>query len=178
MIPDACSMEDLDRLDPERPLAVFTVGGDNDLGHTTLQLFSGAHGSSFHQILFYSVGVMDYAVLDAGTDPGAGFEGKEEAHRLKERTRRSLDPYIAAARRMGLLTGCRVNIATNPVDEIVKGADEIAAAFPNAVFFVSKMVFRKRRWFHRLLHQSTSDEIRRGLEGKGHRVRVLPLMVS
>jgi hypothetical protein len=169
---------DPDPLDPRLPLAVLLVGGENELGPLSLQLFGGTYGSDFRQILFVSVGVMDYAVLDAGVDPSRGFEGTEEAGRLREKTRRRLDSYLAAARQLGMKADAQISIATNAVDEIDAVADGIIKRYPKAVFFISKMVFRKKRWFHRFLHGRTSDALRARLEGKGARVKMLPLVLS
>jgi|SRR5882672_12902437 len=171
-------IETLDRLDPTLPLAVFLVGGDNDLGPASLLLFRSVHAADFTQVLFVSVGVMDYGVLDAGADPSRGFEGPEESGRLRERTRRKLDVFVSEARRLGLKAGARVTIATDPVAEIDALAGILAAEYPKAVFFLSKMVFRKRRWFHQLLHGGTADALERVLQRRGLQVRVLPIVLS
>src|SRR5262249_49085008 len=164
--------------DPSLPLAVFFVGGDKDLGPASLALFAKAYGADYTQILFISIGVMDYAVLDAGVDKERGFEGTEEAGRLRERTRRLLDPLVVQARRLGLKVDLCVSIATNPVEEIDKLSVWIGERFPKAVCFVPKLIFRKWAWIRRLLHGRTSDEIRERLERRGLRVRMLPLVLS
>jgi len=169
---------ELDQLDPSLPVAVLLVGGENELGPVSLHLFGNAYGSDFRQILFVSVGVMDYAVLDAGVDPSRGFEGTEEAGRLREKTRRRLDSYLAAAHQLGMKVDVRISIATDPVDEIETIADGIIEKYPRSVFFISKMVFRKKRWFHRFLHGGTSDALRVRLEKKGVLVKMLPLVLS
>jgi hypothetical protein len=169
---------ELDPLDPELPVAILLVGGENDLGPVALQLFARTYGSDFRQILFVSVGIMDYGVLDAGVDPSRGFEGTEEARRLRDKTVHRLGPYIATAHQLGFKADVRVSIATDPVDEIDALGDVILHGFPKSVFFISKMMFRKKRWFHRLLHGGTSDALKARLEKKGATVRVLPLILA
>jgi hypothetical protein len=71
-----------------------------------------------------------------------------------------------------------VSIATDPVAEIDAVADGILHGFPRSVFFIGKMVFRKKRWYHRLLHGGTSDALKARLEKKGAQVRVLPLVLA
>ncbi|HXX94164.1 MAG TPA: hypothetical protein VEN81_11060 [Planctomycetota bacterium] len=166
-----------DPLDPHLPVAVLLVGGQDDLGLQPIRIFSQSQSGRFRQMLLVSIGVMDYAVIDAGVDRERGFEGSEEARRLHERTRSSLEPLIGAARALGIRTDWRISIATDPVPEIDALATEIAARFPKAVFFVSKLVFEKPRWYQRLLFGRRSDEILKRLERRGIPVSILPILV-
>jgi len=145
-------LEEVDRLDATLPLAVFLVGGDHALGPASVRIFGNLYSKEYRQILFVSVGVMDYAVIDSGSEGKGTFKGTEEAKRLKKKTRLALDPYLASVHQLGLKADCRVSIATNVVDEINTLTNEIAAIHPRAVYFVSKLVFQKSRWFHRFLH--------------------------
>src|SRR5258708_28212033 len=121
---------------------------------------------------------MDYGVLDMGVDPNLGFEGTEEARRLREKTGNSLEPLVAGAHQFGMKADMQISIATDPVKEIDVVSDGILRKYPKAVFFVSKMVFRRKRWFHRFLHGRTSDALRTRLERKGMIVKILPLVLS
>jgi hypothetical protein len=174
---DSIPAEPVDALDPGLPVAVLLAGGEDDLGLRSLGIFSLTQAASFRQMLLISIGVVDYAIIDAGTDQERGFEGTEEAKRLRQKTRASLDPLIASARQLGLKTDCRISIATDPVSEIDSLSDEIAGIYPKAVFFVSKLVFEKPRWYQRLLFGNRSDQIRKRLEKKGFPVTVLPVVV-
>ena len=169
--------ENVDRLDSTNPLAVFLAGGDHSLGPPSLRIFGSLYAKEYPQILFASVGVMDYQVIDSGVEGRGDFKGSEEAKRLKRKTRLELDPYLATAHQLGILADCRVTVATNAVDEIDRLSDEIAVAYPRAVYFVSKLVFRKMRWYHHLLHAGTSDAIRNRLEKKGFPVTIIPVVL-
>jgi hypothetical protein len=169
--------ETADRLDPALPVAVFLVGGGLEWGASSLSLFGATYSTEYRQLLFVAVGVMDYAVIDSGVDPGQGFKGTEEARRLQEKTRLRLDPYLAAARQLGMKADCRVSIATDPVDEIARQSDEVIRDFPRSAFFVSKLEFRKRRWLHSLLHGDASNALRKRLEKKGLHVKFLHVIV-
>jgi len=169
--------QEVDRLDAAQPLAVFLVGGDDSIGPASLRIFESHYAKDFSQMLFVSVGVMDYGVIDAGTEGLGTFKGTEEARRLKGKTRLALDPYLAQAHGLGLKGDCRVSVATSAVEEIDALSDEIAKSYPRAVFFVSKLVFQRPRWFHRFLHARTSDSIRQRLEKKGFPVTVLPVLL-
>jgi hypothetical protein len=141
-------------------------------------MFEGRYSGEFSQVLFVSVGIMDQAVIDAGVDGTGNFEGTEEAQRLLQKTRDSLQPYLDGARQRGMKAATRVSVAVNAAEEIARVSDEISASHPNAVYFLNKLVFQKPRWFHRWLHSSTSDAIRKRLERKGYPVTVLPVVLS
>jgi hypothetical protein len=169
--------EAVDRLDATQPVAVFLVGGDHALGPASIRSFGKLYSKEYFQILFVSVGVMDYAAMDGGAQGQGNFKGTVEAKRLKMKTRLALDQYLASAHELGFKADCRVSVATNAVDEIDVLSGEIAAIYSRAVFFVSKRVFQKATWFHSLLHSRSSDAIRARLEKKGLPITVLPFVV-
>jgi hypothetical protein len=174
----ALPSEEGDVLDPERPLAVFLVGGEDTLGPAGFGMFGSRYAKEYPQILFVSIGIMDQAVVDAGVDGSGNFKGSEEAQRLRLRTRETLQTYLDEARSLGLKAARRVSVSVNAAEEIARLSDEISAAHPKAVYFLSKLVFEKPRWFHRWLYGGTSDLIRKKLEQKGRPVTVLPVVVA
>lgn len=165
-------------MDANRSLAIFLVGGDQPIGPPSLRVFGHLYAKAYPQILFVSVGVVDYQVVDSGAEGRGTFRGTEEAKILKRKTRLALDPYLSSAHGLGLRADCRVSVATNAIDEIDRISNELAARYPRAVFFVSKLVFQKSHWFHRLLHSATSDAIRKRLEKKGFPVTVIPVVLA
>lgn len=165
-------------LDPARPLAVFLVGGEESLGTAAFAMFGARYATEFPQVLFVSIGIMDQSVLDAGVDGTGNFKGTEEAQRLLSKTRENLNAFLESARNLGLKADARVSLSVDAADEIEQLCDEISSAHPKAVYFLSKLVFREPRWYHRWLHSSTSDAIRKRLEKKGRPVTVLPVVVS
>ena len=174
---DGLPTEGVDHLEANLPLAVFLVGGDHPLGPPSLRIFGNLYGKEYPQVLFVSIGVLDYRVIESGAEGKGTFKGTEEPKILKKRTRISLDPYLAGAHKLGLKADCRVSVATSTVDGIDALSEEIAAIYPRAVYFVSKLVFQKPRWYHALLHAGTSDAIRKRLEKKGFPVTVIPVVI-
>jgi hypothetical protein len=169
--------EDVDRLDPTQPVAVMLVGGDHALGPASVRIFGNLYSREYLQILFVSVGVMDYAAIEGGSGGRGNFRGTEESKKLKKNTRLALDHYLASAHQLGLKADCRVSVATNVVDEIDILSDQITAVYPRAAFFVSKLVFQRPKWFHSILHSGSGDAIRARLEKKGRPITVLPFVV-
>ena len=70
-----------------------------------------------------------------------------------------------------------VAIGTDPAGEIDRLCAEFAARCPQAVFFLGKVVFRNRRWYHGLLHADTADAVQRRLEQRGLPLVILPFVI-
>lgn len=164
-------------LTPYEPLAVLLVGGEHDLGTAVFSQFFASYASQFGQVLFVSVGILDYGILDAGVDSRVGFRGSDEAERLIRETRRRLDPYVEAARGTGLRVDTRVSVGTSAVEEIDRISDPVAKLYPRSTFFLGRLMRLKKRWFHRLLHLGAGEAIHRRLRGKGYPVVVLPVVL-
>jgi hypothetical protein len=173
---DLLQNETMEKLDREQRTAVFLVGGEHRLEPATLGVFRNLYAKEYQQILFISVGVYDYEVMDAGV-AGGGYADPEKGKHLRLQARLALDPYLTAAHEMGLAADCRVTIATDPVEEIDRMSTEIAALYPRTVFFLSKLVYRRFNWLHRLLRAGTSDAIQKRLEKKGLSVTVISLLL-
>jgi hypothetical protein len=170
--------EPADHLEPMEPVAVLLVGGENALGPSLVDLFRSLHAGQYRQILFLSVGVLDYTVLDFGVNALAGFKGSEEAERLRLKTRRSLDPFLGAAHQMGLKADVKVSVSTNAADEIDRLSDDVSRVHPRACYFMGQLIFARKRWYHRFLHGGSGQAIRKRLEKKGLPVKMLPVVLS
>jgi hypothetical protein len=169
--------EDLDRLEPTQPLAVFFVGGGHRLESRSLHTFRDVYSRQYSQILFVSVGLIDYLWLNSESRAD-GRPGKlSDVKPLLQATRKALDPCIAAAHEMGLKADCRVAVSVDETAELERLALEVARLYSRSIFFVSKAVWRRKSWVHRLLHAETADDLRGRLEHRGLPVTVLPIVV-
>jgi hypothetical protein len=166
----------VERLDPALPMAVFLVGGGHQLEPASIRVFRSLYAQDYRQILFLSVGIYDYEVMDAGVGD-AGYGDPEKAKHLKIKTRLALDPYLDLAREMGLAAGCRVSVGTDPVEEIDRMSTQVAAIYSRSVFFVSKLLFRRFNWLYQLFQNGTAEAIRKRLQKKGFPVAVISLIL-
>lgn len=154
-------------VDPLQPTAVLLVAAYGGLGvHSLLSIFR-FFPNYFKNVVFVSIGVID----------SGNFKGAEEMDRLQTQTTRTVQKYVDLASRLGVAAEGVTRVGTDPVDEAEKVCDELALKYPKHMFFGGKLVFRKERWFERILHNETAFAIQRRLQWKGHPMTVLPVRV-
>ena len=154
-------------VDPNAPTAVLFVAAFGGLGvHSLLSIFRFFPGY-FHNVVFVSIGVID----------SGNFKGREEMDALQRSTERTVARYVELAQRLGVAAEGRVAVGTDPVDEAERISEELAAKHPRHMFFGGKLVFKRERWYERLLHNETAFAIQRRLQWKGHPMTVLPVRV-
>jgi len=153
--------------DPNRPTAAILVAGYSGLGvHTLLNVIRQFPGY-YHNLVFLSIGVVD----------SGAFKGAGELERLEAGIRASLDRYVALANRLGFPARTRMRLGTDRLDEAEMLCREVLAEMPHTMFFAGKLIFRKERWFHPLLHNQMAFSLQRRLQWQGLGVVVLPLRV-
>jgi K+ transporter len=152
-------------LDPKAPTAVLLVSSFSGFGvHTLLSILRHFPGL-YKQFIFVSV-----AVVDSGT-----FKGKEEIEALQRHTEEDLNKYVDLARRLGFAADCAWELGTEVVSEAAVLCEQVAKLYPKATIFTGKLVFRRERFFHGLLHNETSKIIQRRLQWVGVPMVVLPI---
>ena len=152
-------------LESARPTAVLLVSGFNGLGvHTlmsTLRFFPGL----YRQVVFVSV-----AVVDSGT-----FKGKEEIDALHVQVQKDLDRYVRLARGLGFPAESVTETGTDVVESATRLCAGVAQRYPRATIITGKLVFKRERWFQRLLHNELPAIIQRRLQWLGVPMVVLPI---
>jgi hypothetical protein len=147
--------------------AVFFVNGFNGLGlHTLLQamrLFPRVFGN----FVFVHVGV-----IDAGN-----FKGSSELERLRAHTESECGRYLEFVRGHANRAEAFTALGRDVVDEIVKLAPEIAARYPDALFFGGQLVFERETLVSRWLHNYTVFALQRQFYLLGLPFVTLPIRV-
>jgi len=154
-------------LDLEQPTAAVLVGSFGGLGVHSVLAILRLFPHHYRQMVFVSV-----AVLDSGN-----FKGVAETERLAERTRESLEKYVALANRLGLAATSMMRVGPDPVAEADELCAEVAQRFPKTTFFAGKLIFQREKWYHRLLHNETAEALQRRLQWRGLPLLVLPARV-
>jgi amino acid transporter len=157
----------LAELDPKAHTAVLLVGSYAGLGvHSllsVLRLFPGL----YKNVVFVSVGVVDSAT----------FKNVQEVDEVEQRTRTSLEQYVALAQRMGLGATYRMAVATEVVPEAERLCAEIVKEYPRSLFFAGKLIFAREGFWQRLLHNESAVQLQSQLQFAGLNAMVLPVRV-
>ena len=153
--------------DETAPLAVVLV--DDYAGPGIHSFFSilRLFPNHFKNFIFVSV-----TVLDAGN-----FKGVQDLDAAEEHTKNALLRYVKLAQGLGYAAQWRMGMGTELFTEAVALCKDIVKKHPRAVFFTSKLVFERDRWYHRLLHNETAFQIQREMQFAGLNTMVLPVRV-
>lgn len=154
-------------LDPSAPTAVLLVGSYAGLGVHSLLSIQRQFPGHFRNYIFVSVGVLD----------SASFKGADAVADVRRRTEEALRQYARLANQWGLAAEYRLAVGTETVETAEALCLEIAAQFPQAVFFAGKLIFEEERWYQRLLHNETGYQLQRRLQFAGLTAMVLPVRV-
>jgi len=154
-------------LDRTKPTAVILVGGYGGLGIHTLLNIIKLFPNLFKNFIFLSVGVVDSVKL----------KGVEEVNEMSAETEQGLKQYAELTQRLGFAATYRQSVGTEVVSEAERLCNKIAKEYPRAVFFCSKLVFEREKWYQRLLHNETAAQIQRRLQFDGLTVMVMPVRV-
>jgi amino acid transporter len=149
------------------PTAAILVGGYGGLGIHTLLNIVKLFPNHFKNFIFISVGVLDSVKM----------KGAEEVVEMQRDTEDGLKKYVELAQQLGFASTYEVAVGTEVVDAAEKVCKSISRSYPRVVFFASKLVFQKEKWYQRLLHNETANQIQRRLQFDGHTVMVLPVRV-
>ncbi|HEY0781854.1 MAG TPA: amino acid permease, partial [Thermoanaerobaculia bacterium] len=152
-------------LDPKAPTAVLLVSSFSGFGvHTMLSILRFFPGL-YKQFIFVSV-----AVVDSGT-----FKGREEIEGLQHHTDEDLARYVELSRRLGFPADSVSQTGIEVVEEATELCEKTAKIYPKATIFTGKLVFKRERFFQRLLHNETATLIQRRLQWVGVPMVVLPI---
>ena len=154
-------------VDKKKPTAVLLVGGYGGVGVHALLTLQRLFPGHYRNVVFASIGVIDAATM----------KGVKEVDNLRAATQESLEQYVGLAHKFGLAAEWRMGIGTDVLDEGVAVCRAIANEFPRAVFFAGKLIFEHERFFQRLLHNETAQQLQRRLQFNGMPSMVLPLRV-
>ena len=151
----------------QAPTAVIMVSGYNGLGmHVFFSIIRSFPGT-FRNFVFLSVGVIDTS----------RFKGVAEIENLSENLRGQLVNYVEFVKGHGYYAEARHRVGTDVIEVLDGMATDVAADFPNVVFFAGQIVFQEENFFNRLLHNQTAFLAQKKLVFSGHPMIVIPVRV-
>jgi amino acid transporter len=152
---------------PPTKTAVLLVNGFGGLGLHTLFMMMRSFKDVFNNFVFVQIGV-----IDAGN-----FKGAEEVDHLETYIRNESGKYVTFMEQQGYSASAVTAIGTDVVTKFEEMYPQIAADFPNAVFFCGQLVFPKDSYLTRFLHNYTAFSIQRLLYSRGVPIVILPVRV-
>ncbi len=161
---------DLDSTDPDRKTAVLIVAGEDSAPDRAFEEIQRLFPDYFDQIVFMTIGLVDYPVVDM-------VKASEVGNYVRHTARGALTTCVEQARKVGMAAVTCVAVGTDPVDEVERLSVDFAKRCPSAMFFLGKLVFQNQKWYHPLLHGRTAEAIQRRLERHGLPVAILPILV-
>jgi hypothetical protein len=158
--------------DPDQRTAVLIVAGEDTAPERAYESIRTHFAGYYDQIVFLTVGLVDYAVID-----DSDFKGSEIGERVKSGAQGAVRACLDRAREAGMEALACVAIGTDPVAEVEKLCMDFSGRCPKAMFFLGKVVFRNPRWYHGLLHSRTPEAIQKRLEQRGLPLAILPFVI-
>ncbi|MBP2678228.1 MAG: hypothetical protein H6Q82_1293, partial [Deltaproteobacteria bacterium] len=151
----------------QAPTAAILVSGYNGLGmHVFFSIIRSFPGT-FRNFVFLSVGVIDTS----------RFKGVAEIENLSADLRKQLGHYVEFVKGHGYYAEARHRVGTDVIEGLHGMATEIAADFPNVVFFAGQLVFKEENFFNKLLHNQTAFLAQKKLVFSGQPMIVMPIRV-
>jgi hypothetical protein len=71
-----------------------------------------------------------------------------------------------------------MSVSTEALEELTKLCLDIHKDFPNAIYFMGKLVFHRESWYYHLLHNETAYQLQRRLHFSGLDAIVLSVRVG
>jgi hypothetical protein len=153
--------------DPNAPTAVLIVRNFDGLAIHSLLSIQRLFPNQFKNVVFVSVGLIDYGQ----------FKGLREIENLRRSKEEDLKSFVDFANCLGLYAEYRYSLGVDLIEELTKLCKEVARDFPRAVFFAGKLVFEQENLFTRLLHNHTPFTLEQRLQFEGLQMVILPIRV-
>jgi hypothetical protein len=152
-------------LDRKRWTAILAVPAFSGYGFHHILSIKKLFPEQFGAIMFVSA-----AVIDSGN-----FKGAEEVRRLENGAEEDMRKYMEAAKQLGFQCDYRIAVGTEGTSTIEGLCRELSREFPKSIVFAGKLIFRKERWYQRLLHNETATGLQRRLQLDGVPTMLLPI---
>ncbi|HVE42148.1 MAG TPA: hypothetical protein VNM14_19800 [Planctomycetota bacterium] len=162
--------EELGTVNPALRTAVLIVAGEDSAPDRSFDAIRHYFGGYYEQIIFMTIGLVDYQVMD-------DVPGSQIGTAVRHTAQGAVTTSLNRALRSGMSAVTCVAIGTDPAEEVERLSLEVVRRFPTAMFFLGKLVFQNQKWYHPLLHSRMGDAIQRRLERRGLPVTILPVVV-
>lgn len=154
--------------DPSRPTAVFLVGSSRGGALHALLWVQRLFPDHFHNFVF----------INGRTVDAHAYGGSDTLESLRVQATTSLKYYERFCNSYGLAADSRLLFGTDAIDTLETLMTDIVRDYPDAIFFMSKLVFDRETLWTRLLHNHAIEALQRRAYLKGLQLMVLPMRVD
>ncbi len=153
--------------DPSLPTAAFLVGSSRGGGLHALLWVQRMFPDHFKNFIFLNVRTVD----------SHSYGGREDMKLMKMEANVALTYFVNFCNSKGWAAKSYLTFGTDPIDEVVRLAEQVNKEFPNCIFFASKLTFERENWLVRLLHNQAALAIQRRLHLQGMQMVILPMKI-
>lgn len=153
------------KFDPNDKTAVILVKDYTGVGLKTIFGIFKSFGPVFKNFVF-----LQFGLIDAGA-----FRSHEELEAVKDKVGKQLNRYVELMKQHGYNAEAVPIYGIDTVEEVSKAALTILDKYPNATFFGGQIVFPKRTFMSRLLHNYTLFSVHEKLYKEGVPFFVMPI---
>ena len=155
-------------IDPEAPTAVFMVGSSRGGGMHALLWVQRMFPGHFRNFVF----------INARTVDAQSYGGAQAMEALKVEANVALSFFVSFCHSHGMAAKSYLSFGTDPVEGFIELCEKVREDFPGAIFFTSKLVFRRDNWGVRMLHNQAALVLQQRLHAVGMQMVILPLQVE
>lgn len=155
------------KVTPQANTAVLMVKEYGGFGIHSFLSIQRLFPNHFKNMIFISVVNVD----------ASNLKGQNELDELMAVQHKYLEQYVNLANQFGFGADYRIATGTDVIEEMEKLSASVAKEFPRSIFFASKLVFEREKWYQRILHNETAYAIQRRLQFGTMNCMVLPVRV-
>jgi amino acid transporter len=154
-------------LDPAQRTAVFFVSAGRGIGIHMVDRVRAMFPDHFRNCVFVSIGTVD----------SHSFGSDQALRTLQYETRAALDGLVNYAQVLGMGSRWYDAYGNDRLVEIERLVPRVREAFPDSVFFASRLVFEHEHWWNRWLHHHTPLAMQRILNERGMELVIVPVLL-
>ncbi len=154
--------------DPSKPTAVFIVGSSRGGGLHALLWVLRMFPDHFRNFVFINARTVDAQV----------YGGTEALETMRTKATTSLKYFERFCNSYGLAADSRLGFGTDAIDTLEDLMSEVSKDYPDAIFFMSKLVFTRETLWTRILHNQAIESLQRRAYLNGFQVMVLPMRMA
>jgi len=153
------------QLEPAQATAVFAVGSSRSGGFHAYRWVRREFPGHFRNFVFINARVVD----------AQSYGGGQDLESVKHKATMALNYFVNMCHHDDLAAKAYLAVGTDPIEELIKLAEQVRRDFPSSIFFTSKLIFDHDNWYIRQLHSEAALTMLRQLHLRNMPMVILPM---